>query len=307
MIGRKGLTQGAGVIGFHILIGHLLDTLITGFVFAPGALGQIIHILFLGVKGDLNLIDDFLKILVELGVQHRADIFQGKAFFNGRFADPDPGDIALADMHDALNVIDQMMDLTLDDRLKIRLKFTPGDLDINAQRHGLALFNLGNVRADNLDLAVIDFIHLGHLDQLGALGLAAAHLGIQIGTAHTLAFIGRSKRAGNLDRRYADFQPADFNRFLDHFLVGHVGHHVLIGTDTGGQNFGNIGIGQGRKTPVDTACGRAGPIGSDLAQGIHKGKDAVLVIQQHGFVIARLDVTKGHGRPVGKTQGKNGR
>ncbi len=244
---------------------------------------------------------------MEFGMQHRADILQRKALFDGGFADPDPGDIALADMHDALNVVDQVMDLTLDDRLEIRLKFATGDLDINAQRHGLALFKVGNLRADHLDLAVVDFIHLSHLDQLGALGLAAAHLGIQVRAAHTLAFIGRPERAGDLDRRYADLQAADFNRFLDHLLVGHVGDHMLIGADPGGQNLGNIGVGQGRKTPVDTTRSRAGPIGADFAQGIHKGKDAVFVVQQHGFIIARLDVAESHRRPVGKTQGKNGR
>ena len=264
MVGCEGLAQGAGIIGFHIFIGHLFHALVAGFVFAPGALGQFIHILFLGIKRDLDLVDDFLEILVELGMQHRTDVFQGKAFFNGRFADPDPGNIALADMHDPLNIVDQVMDLTLDDRLKIRLKFTASDLDINAQRHGLALFNFGDVRTDNLDFAVVDFIHFSHLDQLGALGFTAAHLGIQIGTAHALAFIGRSEGTGNLDRGYAHLQTPDFNGFLYHFLMGYIGYHMLIGTDPGGQDLGDIGIGQGRETPVDTAGGRTGPFGSDF-------------------------------------------
>ena len=190
---------------------------------------------------------------------------------------------------------------------KVRLKFAPGDLDINPQGHGFALFNFGDVRADNIDLAVIDFIHLGHFDQLGALGFTAAHLGIQIGTAHALAFIGRSEGTGNLDRGYAHLQTPDFNGFLYHFLMGYIGHDVLIGTDAGRQDLGDIGIGQGRKTPVDTPGGSAGPIGSDLTQSIHECKDAVLVVMQHLIIIPRLDVAEGHGCPVGKPQGENSR
>ena len=204
MVGGKGLAKGAGVVSFHILIGHLFHAFVAGFVLGPGALGQFIDILFFGIKGDLYLVDDFLKILVEFGMQHGADILHGKAFVNGRFADTDPGNVALPDVHDSLNIVDQVMDLAFDDRFKIRLKFTPGNLDINAQRHGFALFDGGNIRSDNIDFAVLDFIHFGHFDQLGALGFAAAHLRIKIGAAHPLAFISRPEGAGNIDRGHCD-------------------------------------------------------------------------------------------------------
>ena len=75
MIGGKGLTQGAGIIGFHILVGHLFDPLIALLVLGPGPFGQFIDIFLFGVQGHLNLVDDFLKILMKLGMQDGADVF----------------------------------------------------------------------------------------------------------------------------------------------------------------------------------------------------------------------------------------
>jgi hypothetical protein len=64
------------------------------------------------------------------------------------------------------------------------------------------------------------------------------------------------------------------------FFVGYIGHHVLVGTDTRGQDFGDVGVRQGRETPVDaTGCGNT-PFGADIAQGVDEGKYAVLVVGQ---------------------------
>ena len=89
--------------------------------------------------------------------------------------------------------------------------------------------------------------------------------------------------------------------------MGYIGHDVLVSADTGRQNLGDVGIGQSRKSPVDAACGSAGPIGSDLSQGIDEGKNTVFVVEQHLIVITRLYIAEGHRCPVGKPQGKNRR
>jgi len=139
MVGRKRLAQGAGYVGLDGLVGHLFDALVALLVFSASALSEFVNVLFLGVKGHLDLVDDFLKVLVELGVQHHADVLQGKALLDGRLAQPDPGDVALADVHDALHVVDQMVDLALDDRLEVGLELPAGDLDIDAEGCGRRL------------------------------------------------------------------------------------------------------------------------------------------------------------------------
>jgi len=82
---------------------------------------------------------------------------------------------------------------------------------------------------------------------------------------------------------------------------------VLVGAGTGRQNLGDVGVGQGRKTPVDTTGRRGAPVGAHITQGIDKGKDAVFVIKQHLLVVTGLYVAKRHGRTVGKAQGKYSR
>ena len=89
-----------------MIVGHLLDPLIARSILRSGPFGQCIHVFFLGVERHLNLIDDLLEILMEFGVQNDADVFEGKALVDGSFADPNPGDIALADMHNSLDIVD---------------------------------------------------------------------------------------------------------------------------------------------------------------------------------------------------------
>ena len=131
--------------------------------------------------------------------------------------------------------------------------------------------------------------------------------GKQILAPDPLTLIGRAEGARDIDLGDIHLQTANFNGFLDNLIMGNIGHDMLVGTDTGRQNLRNIGIGQGRETPVDAAGSRTGPFGSDIAKGIDKGKDSVLVIEQHSFVVAGLNPAEGHGGAVGKTKGKNGR
>jgi hypothetical protein len=77
-----------------------------------------------------------------------------------------------------------------------------------------------------------------------------------------------------------DLQAANLDGALAPSPRGHIGHHVLVGTDTRGQNLGDVGVGQGRETPVDAAGSRNTPLGADVAQGVDEGEDAVLVVHQ---------------------------
>ncbi len=87
-----------------------------------------------------------------------------KPFSTAGLAYPDPGNIPLPDVHDALSIVDEVMDLPFQDGLEIRLHLAAGHLDINPERQAGPFFHVFDVRAYESDLAVFDFIHLRHLD-----------------------------------------------------------------------------------------------------------------------------------------------
>ena len=72
-------------------------------------------------------------------------------------------------MHYALNVVDQVMNLALQDRFKIFLEFPAGNLHIYAQWKSAALFEICNIRADDFDFAVVNITHLRLFTKLGGL------------------------------------------------------------------------------------------------------------------------------------------
>ncbi len=86
----------------------------------------------------------------------------------------------------------------------------------------------------------------------------------------------------------------------------HIGDHVLIGTDTGGQDLWDICVCNGGETPVDGPSCVGGPFRIHITQRIDKGKDAVLLVGELLLEITRLNAAKGHAGPVGKAQGKHG-
>ncbi len=72
-------------------------------------------------------------------MQDLAHVADAEALVVGRPAQADPGDVALADVHDALGVVDQVVDLALEDGLEVGLHLAPGHLDEDAQGQAAAL------------------------------------------------------------------------------------------------------------------------------------------------------------------------
>ena len=58
------------------------------------------------------------------------------------------------------------------------------------------------------------------LDQLGRLGLAAAHLEIQIFFADPLSFEGRAVGQRDVHLGHRDLEAPDFDGFLGHLVMG---------------------------------------------------------------------------------------
>ena len=157
-------------------------------------------------------------------------------------------------MHNVLGIVDQMVDLPFQDRLKVKLHLTAGHLDIDTQWQGVTLLEILHILTNNLHLAIIDLIHLGHLAQLSALGLATAHLEEEIVLADPLAFKCRTIGQRDIYLANSHLEAPDLNGFLGDFIMWHIGYNMLIGTDAGGQYLWNIRISNGRKAPVNSTC-----------------------------------------------------
>ena len=124
---------------------------------------------------------------------------------------------------------------------------------------------------------------------------------MQIFTPDPLTFECRTKGHRDIDLCNMNLESPYFHGSLTDLIMAYIGNHMFVGTDTGGQNLGNIRISKGRETPVDAAGCCTCPSGSDFAKGVYKGKDPVFVIQKNLFIVTGLDPAKGHGCPVGKT------
>ena len=143
-----------------------------------------------------TFVEDGAEVLVELGVQDRADVLQGEALFHRGLADAEPGDVPLPDVHDALGVVDQVVNLPLQDGLEVGLEVPAGHFHHHGQRqaHGdFVLGQVGEIRTDDFHLAVFHLVHALAGDPFHRLGLAAAALGVEVVFADPLTFERRRR------------------------------------------------------------------------------------------------------------------
>ena len=233
----EGLAEGAGVEDLLGLVGHGAQTQVALGVNLRGEVHDLLNLVLHGVDLHLHLVEDGAELLMQLAVQHLADVLEGEALFHRTLADAHPHDVALADVHDALDIVDQVVELTLQNRLEVRLHLAAGDLHQNGDGQVLALLDIADVRAFEDDLAVLNLVHLLGDQDLHAGGPAAAALHEQIVLADALALKGRAEGHGDVDLGDADLQAAHLDGLLDDLLVGHIGDHVLVGADAGGQHL----------------------------------------------------------------------
>ena len=64
-----------------------------------------------------------------------------KPLAEGALADARPGDVALAVVLDALDAVDEVVELALEDGLEVGLHLAAGDVDDHAERQGAALLD----------------------------------------------------------------------------------------------------------------------------------------------------------------------
>src|SRR5512139_902394 len=129
-------------------------------------------------------------------------MLQRKALLHRGFADSVPGNVALADVHNALSVIHQVVDLTLEDRLIVLLHLPTGNLDYNRQRQVGPRLHILHVGADHLYPAVFHLVHGSDGGPLHAWCPPTAALEIHILLPDTLTLEGGA--VGYRDRHLGD-------------------------------------------------------------------------------------------------------
>ena len=107
------LTQRAGVEGLGRLVRHPLNADVPGPVRLPRLLHDLRNLVRVGVHLHLDLVEDPAELLMILRVEDPAEVPEPEPPLHGRLADAEPRDVALTDVHHALRVVDQVMDLAL--------------------------------------------------------------------------------------------------------------------------------------------------------------------------------------------------
>ncbi len=206
-------------------------------------------------------------------------------------------------MPDALGAVDQVVDLPLEDRLEVGLHLAARHLHPDGQRQAAAGLDVVDVRADDLDLAVVDLVHVHAGHELEGRGPVAAELDVGVRLADALALEGRAVGHGDRHLGDLDLAAAHLQGLLHHRLVGHVGDDVLVGADAGGQDLRDVGVGDDGEAVVDRP-GRGGVLlGVTSPRASTKAKMRFLLYRRLAVEVAGLDAAEGEGRAVGEAQG----
>ncbi len=211
----------------------------------------LLHILGVGEQGDLHLIHDGRIVVEELGVQDLAQVADLEALVLGGFADADPVDVALAHVPDAFGAVDQVVDLAFENRLEVGLHLASGNFhpDAEAAAPSCGVDTTSSISGPTtVILPSSTSVDIARGDILEARRLVAAELDVGLLLADALAFEGRA--VGHRNRHLGDFDlaAAHFQALLHDVIDGHVGDHMLVGADAGGQDLRDVGVGDGRES-----------------------------------------------------------
>ena len=282
--GGECLAHNAGVVLIHGLVGHGGQTGVTlvKHLVGSGAEGSVL----LGIDhdGDLALVHNGLKLALDLGVQHFAQMLELEAGLKVGLGDTDTDHVALTGVHNALDAVDPGVHLTLHDGLEVGLHGLAGDF------HGVAQGDLGadgdlvNLGAVHNDLVVFHLGSVPGLHQLEAVHTGAVHFHLHVAAADDLALESGGEGHGDVDVGDLQLDVASLQR----------GGVPLGSIQLLDQGLGNtehvLGlVGDNGEAKADSA----GAVGDDLiGQGlvsVDKRLDAV-----HGVLGQRGEVAGGH-------------
>ena len=225
----------------------------------------------------------------------------------GGLADAQPGHVALAHVEDAHGVVDERMDVALEDGLEVLLHLSARDLRVDPKREGAALLDGVDIGADELDLPVLDLVHIPHPEVLERGAVLPAHLYVHVRLADRLALEGRRNRDRNVDVGDLDLHAADLDGGRDDLAVVELTYELLVGADARGPDLGDLRVTDHREAHVDGA--RAG---GELqivngAQTHAEREDAVPAVGETPLPVALLVAAEGQRPANGPVEGVDDR
>ena len=152
-------------------------------------------------------------------------------------------------MHNTLDAVQVVMELTLEYRLKVSLHALAGNLYHVADAVLAAYLELVEVRSDYFDLVVLNLRCVLCLNQLEAVHTGTVELNLHIFTTDNLAFECRRKRNRNINIGNFDLNISGFQRNL-------IKISNIRACDQRTRNFCNvfIFIGNHRESKFDCSC-----------------------------------------------------
>ena len=240
---------------------------------------------------DLALVNDRIELGLDLGIEHLADVPELEAGFKVRLADTHADHIALAGVHETFHAVEEGVDLTLEDRLKVGLHGLACDLDGVAHGDLGANRDLVDLGADDLDLVILDLGRVLGGDELEAVLAGAVDLDLHVALADDLAFECGGEGDGDVDLRDLQLDAAGLDGGIDPVLgvivddegLRHGPHIVVV-------------VGDDREAELDGARAAGDGDVIDRLVRVDKRVDAVEGVLVEALDVARLDGAEDHRR-----------
>ena len=232
----------------------------------------------------LHLVDDVAEHRVDAGVDELAEMLQAKALRVGGLAHPDPGDVALAVVLDALGAVQEVVELAFEDGLEVGLHLAAGHVDDDAERQRAAPLDARRCRCRLTVILPSSTSSAGLMRRYSKARVRlppnsaymvslrmrspskAEPYDTGIGTLAIFTFMPRTsmQRWMSCSVRSMSSAPRDL-------VEGHR-DDVLVGGHAGRQDLRDARVGDHREAEGDGAGGRRVLQVVDLAEGEHEGK-----------------------------------
>ena len=204
--------------------------------------------------------------------------------------DTDTDHVALAGVHQTLNAVQELVDLTLEDRLEVGLHVLARNLDGVAQGNLGAAFQLIQLGTLDDDLVILDLGGVLRGDQLEAVLAGAVNFDLHVALADDLAFERGGVGDRNVDLRDLQLDAACLDGGVDPVLG------VVI-DDQGLRNGPHVVVvvRDDREAQLDGAGAAGNGDVVDRLIGVDKRIDAVEGVLVEALHIGRLDRAEDHG------------
>ncbi len=97
---------------------------------------------------------------MKLGMEDISDVLELEALCGTSLGHPNPCNVSLANVHKTLGIVYKMVNLPFQDRLKVILHFSSCKLGHDSQGKPRPFLNIIHIRAEQLDLAVFNLVHI---------------------------------------------------------------------------------------------------------------------------------------------------